>query len=481
MSRLKEIFGGQLKPLSPQDVSKIHQATLEIFEEVGFQCQSQKALEIFDHGGARVDFDKKRVRVPPDVVEKCIASSPSRIVLCGRDESNDLILEGSRVYFGTGGVARDVLDLETGEPRPSSLNDIAKLAKITDALENTSFFMVPCTPHELPLEQWDPNGIYVSLANITKHVSAAIWHPKGFRNAIELAAIIAGGHKALRERPLISAVAGVFSPLIMDSMNTDMQLTAVEYGIPVIPTTASICGATAPITLAGGILLTNVEALMGVLLSQLASPGAPVLYADAVSIADPMYLTSAPGAAEEGLLNAGGAQMAQYYKIPIYATSGMTDAKVPDIQSGYEKALSSLMVALSGGNYIHDAVGVLGFGTTVSYEHYVIDDEINGMILRMVNGIEVNDDTLALDLIKSVGPGGVFCNQKHTVKHLRSELFFPKVSDRLPTRDEWLARGGKSTREKARDITKEILRTHQPAPISPDVDKQIRESIPNIV
>jgi trimethylamine--corrinoid protein Co-methyltransferase len=268
---------------------------------------------------------------------------------------------------------------------------------------------------------------------------------------------------------------------MMDVTNTEMQLMAVEYGIPLIPTSAPICGATAPITLAGGVLLTNIEALEGVILSQLAKAGSPVLYADAVSVADPRYLSTAPGAAEMGLINAAGAQMAQYYKIPIYSTSGMTDSKIPDAQSGYEKALSSLVVALSGANYIHDAVGLLGFGTVVSYEAYVIDDEINGMILRIVKGIEVNDDTLARDLIKSIGPGGIFASQKHTVRHLRKELFFPKVSDRQPSRSEWLAQGGKDTRERARDIAKKILKSHQPRPIAQDVDKQIKESIPGIV
>jgi len=384
MLQLKEIIGGQYKPLSQEEINRIHQATLEILWEIGFGCESQKALEIFDQGGAKVDFDKKRVRVPADVVERCITSAPSRITLCGRDESNDLILEGKRVYFGTGTIARDVLDLETGKQRPTTLDDIAKLSQLADALENTSFLTVPCTPHELSMEQWDPNGVYACLANSTKHVSLPVWHPGGFRHTIELAAIVAGGYEALRERPLISAIASVFSPLMMDDMDTDIQLMAVDYGIPVIPTTAPICGTTAPITLAGGILLTNVEALEGVILSQLAKAGAPVLYADAISVSDPMSLSAAPGAAEMGLLNAAGAQMAQYYKIPIYSTSGMTDAKLPDIQSGYEKALSSLVVALSGANYIHDAVGLLGFGTTVCYEQYVIDDEINGMIMRII-------------------------------------------------------------------------------------------------
>lgn len=481
MPQSTEIIGGQFKPLSKEAIERIHRATLEILWEVGFECDSQNALEIFDQGGAKVDFDKKRVRVPADVVERCIASAPSRITLYGRDESNTLVLEGKRVYFGTGTVARDVLDLETGEQRPTTLDDIAKLSRLADALENTSFLTVSCTPHELPVEQWDHNGVYACLANSTKHVSLAVWHPDGFRHAIELAAIVAGGHKALRERPLISAIHGMFSPLMMGGVNIDMHLMAVEYGVPVIPCTAPICGATAPITLAGGILLANVEALEGVILSQSAKPGAPVLYADAVSVADARSLNTAPGAAEMGLINAAGAQMAQYYKIPIYSTSGMTDAKIPDIQSGYEKALSSMIVALSGANYIHDAVGLLGFGTMVSYEQYVIDDEINGMVRRIVRGIDVNEDTLAVDLIKSVGPGGAFCDQKHTVKHLRSELFFPRMSDRQPTREEWLAKGGKDAREKARDIAKKILQSHKPAPLPADVDKQIRESIPSIV
>ncbi len=480
MSPAQGVIGGQFKPLSAEDIDRIHKATLEVFDEVGFQCHSRRALEIFDQGGARVDFDNKHVRVPPSIVEKCIASAPSRIVMAGREEKNDLILEGSQVYFGTGTVARDILDLETGELRPSTLEDIARLARLADNLDNTSFLTVPCTPHELPVDAWDQNGIYVSLANSTKHVSAAVWHPEGCRQAIELAAIVAGGYEALREKPLISIIVGVFSPLTMDEVNTDIQLIAIEYGVPLIPPTAPICGATAPITLAGGILLANIEALEGIILSQLARPGAPVLYGDAISVADPMNLNAVPGAPEMGLVNAGGAQMAQHYSIPIYSTAGMTDAKIPDAQSGYEKALSSLAVALSGANYIHDAVGLLGFGTVASYEQYVIDDEINGMIRRMVRGIEVNDDTLALDLIKNVGSNGVFCNQRHTVNHLRTELFFPRVSDRL-TRDEWKARGAKDTRERARDIVRETLKHHQPTPLPEDVDKQIRESIPNIV
>ena len=331
------------------------------------------------------------------------------------------------------------------------------------------------------MEQWDPNGIYASLANSTKHVSVAVWHPDGCRDAIELAAIVAGGHKALRNKPLISIIAAVISPLIMDNVFTNMMIMAVEHGIPLISCTAPICGTTAPITLAGGVLQANVEALEGVILSQLVNPGAPVLYADAITVCDPRHMSAAPGAAEMGLLNAAGSQMAHYYEIPIYSTSGMTDAKIPDAQSGYEKALSSLAVALSGANYIHDAVGLLGFGTLLSYEQYVIDDEINGMIRRIVRGIEINEDTLAVDLIKNAGPGGSFFDNKHTTRHLRSELFFPKVADRQPTREEWLAKGGKGARERARDIVRKVLETHEPVRLPPDVDKQIRESIPSIV
>ncbi|MEE9398775.1 MAG: trimethylamine methyltransferase family protein, partial [Dehalococcoidales bacterium] len=464
MSGLKGLIGGQYQPLSKSSVERIHQASLEIFEEVGFEVHYEAALEIFAENGAKVDSDKKRVRLSPRLVEKAIGSAPSKVILHGREEKHDLTLEDKRVYFGTGGTAIYVIDLESGERRLSNLEDVKQIAKLVDALENIHFFMLPVFPHELSQELIDPNRFYTALSNTTKHVTGGVWHPEGVNNAIKLASILTGGYEKLREKPIISMICCVISPLKLDKNYTELMLAIAENGIPVIVPSEALCGATSPITLAGDILQVNVETLAGVILTQLVNPGTPVLYGTVSSIADPRHMSYTSGAVEMGLINAAVAQMAQFYGIPFYATAGMSDSKLPDIQAGYEKAVTSLLVALAGANYIHDSAGLLEFAMTACYEQYVIDDEINGMVMRALRGVEFNEDTLALNVIKDVGPTGTFFDQNHTVKHLRRELFFPKVSDRLP-REEWEQKGAKDGRERAREMAKNILENHQPIPV----------------
>ncbi len=476
----KGLIGGQYQPLSQSSLERIHQASLELFEEVGFEVHYEGALEVFAQSGAKVDFDKKLVKLSPQLVEKAIGTAPSSVVLYGREEKHNLILEDKRVYLGTGGTAINVLDLESGEKRPSNLEDIRQIAKLVDTLDNIHFFLLPVFPHELPQEQVDVNRFYAALSNTTKHVNGGVWHPEGARNTIKLASIIAGGYEELKKKPIISMICCVISPLKLDKHYTELMMIAAENGIPVMVPSEALCGATSPITLVGDVLQVNVETLSGVILTQLVNPGTPVVYGTVSTIADPRRMSYTSGAVEMGLINAAVAQMAQFYSIPYYATAGMSDSKLPDIQAGYEKALTSLLVALAGANYIHDAAGLLEFATTASYEQYVIDDEINGMVMRAVRGMEFNEDTLALDVIKNVGSTGNFFEQKHTVEHLRTEFFFPKVSDRSP-REQWLQKGGKDARERAREIAKNTLATHQPVPIPPEIDRKIRETIPGLV
>lgn len=474
------LVGGQYQPLSQSSLERIHQATLEIFEEVGFEVHYQGALEVFAQSGAKVDFDRKHVRLSPQLVEKAIGTAPSKVVLYGREERHNLILEGKRVYLGTGGTAVNVIDLESGEKRLSTLEDIRQMARLVDALDNVHFFMLPVFPHELPQEQVDVNRFYAGLANTTKHVNGGVWHPEGVRNVIRLASIVAGGYEELKKRPIISAICCVVSPLKLDKHYTELTMIVAENGIPVMVPSEALCGATSPITLVGDVLQVNVETLAGVILTQLVNPGTPVVYATVSTIADPRRMSYASGAVEMGLINAAVAQMAQFYRLPFYATAGMSDSKLPDVQAGYEKAITSLLVALAGANYIHDAAGLLEFAMTACYEQYVIDDEINGMVMRAVRGMEFNEDTLALDVIKKVGSTGTFFDQVHTVKHLRTEFFFPRLSDRS-SREEWLEKGAKDARERAREMAKDILQNHRPLPIPPEIDRKIRETIPGLV
>ena len=480
MTESKGLIGGQYQPLSQSSIERIHKASLEIFQEVGFEVHCEEALEVFAQNGAKVDFDKKLVKLEPQLVEKTLSTAPSQVILYGREEKHDLTLEDKRVHLGTGGTAINAIDLESGEKRYSNLDDVKQMAKLVDALDNIHFFMLPVFPHELPQEQIDPNRFYAGLSNTTKHVTGGVWHPDGARNAIKLASIIAGGSEELRKRPIISMICCVISPLKLDRHYTELMMIVAKSGIPVIVPSEALCGATSPITLAGDVLQVNVETLAGVIMTQLVNPGTPVLYGTVSSIADPRRMSYTSGAVEMGLINAAVAQMAQFYSIPFYATAGMSDSKLPDVQAGYEKATTSLLVALAGANYIHDSAGLLEFAMTACYEQFVIDNEINGMVMRALRGVEFNEDTLALDVIKDVGPTGTFFDQRHTVKHLRTEFFLPKVSDRLP-REEWAEKGAKDGREKAREIAKDILTNHKPVPIPPEIDKQIRETIPGMV
>ena len=204
------------------------------------------------------------------------------------------------------------------------------------------------------------------------------------------------------------------------------------------------------------------------------------MYGSVATIADMRTMNYLSAGPETALLNASAAELAQYCKIPCYATAGMSDSKIPDVQSGYEKALSALTVALVGANYIHDAAGVLEFCTTISYEQVVIDNEIIGMVLRILRGIEVTKDSLAEELINKVGPGGNFMTEKHTVEHMRSEFFYPIVSNRLK-REQWIKEGNKDGLKRAKEVVSKILRTHKPLPIPSEVNRRIKLSIKGLV
>jgi len=269
------------------------------------------------------------------------------------------------------------------------------------------------------------------------------------------------------------------SPMKMDGNYGDMIVAIAEAGIPIVVPAEPLCGSTSPVTLAGNLVIQNVDSLTGVCLTQLVNPGTPVIYGSVASISDFRDLKYVTGAIEMGLLNAAGAQMAQFYRLPFYATAGMSDAKTIDAQCGYESALSSLLCALGGANFIHDAAGLLDFALSVSYEKYVVDNEIIGMVMRAVEGIKVDEDTLAFDLIKEVGPGGHFVSAKHTRKYMRTEHYQPTLSER-DNLEEWQAKGKRDTGTRAKERVEEILSA--PGYQLPDgVRQRILEEIPGVI
>ncbi|MGD9082501.1 MAG: trimethylamine methyltransferase family protein [Desulfobacterales bacterium] len=473
--------GGRYKPLSDTEVEKIHQTSLKIFSEVGVQVNFPEALALFKKAGASIDDSTKIAKFNPKLVMELIKPAPSVVHLCGREDSGELDCEigGKKVYMGTGGTALNVQDPGERTARRSKLEDIRNMARLVDVLDNVHFYMLNVYPNDLPVERVDVNRFGAALNNTRKHVMGGVYTLEGVRNVIKMAEIIAGSPEKLRQRPFISMVTCNISPFMLDESYGELAVEVARQGIPVVVPVEPLCGATAPITLAGNLVVQNVDTLIGVMLTQLVNPGTPVLYGCISSITDLRDMKYLSGAIEMGLMNAASAQMANFYNLPLYSTAGMSDAKINDSQSGYESALTGLMVALAGGNFIHDAAGFLEFCMTASYDKIVIDNEIIGMVMRAVEGITVDEETLAFDVLKKAGPGGHFVSNRHTRKFMRTEQYQPQLSDRN-NRENWEEEGAKSLRVRASEKAREILERTETPVLSSDIREIIRKEIPGL-
>jgi len=470
---LKGLVGGQFKPLSNENIVRIHGSSLRILEAIGVKVPLQEAVQILEKHGAKVDGEI--VRIPLSLVEEALKLVPNRFLMAGREEKDDLLMEDRRVYLGTGGAAINVLDLETGRARAAMLQDVAQLAKLVDALGNIHFYLRPCIPQDIPEETVDINQFYASLTNTTKNVMVSAQSVEAARDVIEMARMIAGGEEALEKRPIISFVTSwMISPLHFSTETTRILLEVTRNKIPVALSSAPMAGSTSPVTLAGTLAQVHAEQLSGIVLTQLAHPGSPVLYGAIPSMADFRWMNYIGGGIEFGLMNAAISQMAQYIRVPNYNSAGLTDSKIPDIQAGYEKAFSICLCVLAGSNYIHHAAGMLESMRAVAYEQYVIDDEIIGMALRLLRGIQIDEETLGFEALREVGPSGNFLSSMHTVNYMRREYFLPALGDRQ-TREAWEQSGALDARERARKKAKEILETHRAKEIDPKIDQEIRK------
>jgi trimethylamine--corrinoid protein Co-methyltransferase len=378
--------------------------------------------------------------------------------------------------MGTGGAAVKVLDLETGQVRESTLADVAQIGRLVDALDNIHFYLRACVARDIPTENLDLNTYYAALTNTTKHVTGNCFTVASARDVIEMAAMIAGSPEALRAQPFISFITSwTVSPLRYAPETVEVLTEIVRQEMPVFLSSAPQAGATSPAALAGSLVQINAEELSGITYCQLVKPGTPVILGYVPSVADLRTGNFVGGAVEFGLMNAAVAQMGQFYNLPVYNSSGLSDSKLPDIQAGYEKGITGLAAGLAGSNFIHHSAGFLESMLTVAYEQYVIDDDINGAVMRAVRGIEVNDETLSLDLIDEVCRGeGHFLGTQQSLAFMNSEYYYPHTGDRQ-SRDNWSEDGGLDMRERARLKAREILRSHKPEPIPAEVDAAIRE------
>lgn len=474
----KGLAGGHYQPLSRQQLDNLHAAALSVLEKTGFSYEAglDETIAMMEEFGMQVDRDQKRVYFPEDKIMKHVKKAPHRVVLYSRDGENDLNLEENRVYLGTGGAAIKILDLESGESRHTTLKDLYELGKLVDQLDNIHFFLRPCIPKDIPEELYDENVFYTCLKATAKHVMAGVNDVAGFHKMLDIASMVAGNLENLRVRPFVSVIASfAISPLRLCTHSTRIMQEAARHQIPVALSCAPMAGVTSPITMAGTLVQTHAEQLAGIAICQMTHPGSPVLYGGIPGRANLWNLGYQGGSVECGMMNAAIHQLANHVKVPNYNSSGLTDAKVPDAQAGWEKATTTLLAAMGGSNYVHHAAGMLNCMITVAHEQFVIDDEIIGQSCKVLAGIPTDPEYLALEVIDSAARGDEFIKSAHTMKHMKTEYFNGNGVTDTKNLDRWIKAGSLDTWTRARNIAKKMLAQANGDYLPAEVDSAIRE------
>lgn len=475
------LSGGIYRPLSPQDIQLLHNKALDVLEEIGMTYEGglNDMLALVEGAGCKIDRDLKRIFFPRDLVTEMVDRAPAEFRLFSRDGKNDLQLGKDRVYCGTGGTALRIVDMESGEARQTVLQDIHNVARIVDEMAHIHFFQHCCVPHDVPIEHYDVNGVFAAMMGTTKHCMIGCNSDAGLRETFDMVSLISRGAQKLKAEPVFSISACmIISPLKFCTQSTKNVQEAAKLGVPTTVTSAPMSGSTSPMTMGGTLLQTHAEVMAGITVHQLTVPGAPVLYGGLPAMADMKSMGYQGGAVEVGMMMAAIHQLAQHIRIPNYSSSGLSDAKIPDAQSGWEKAFTTALNVMGGCNYVHHAAGMLESMLCIAYEQYIMDDEIIGQACKMLQGIQLDDDHLAFDAIAQVGPGGNYMMSDHTLRYLRTEYFTGNgVSDKN-LRGKWEEDGQKSAWERARQMTTEILSRAPEPKIDVQIEKEIRERFP---
>lgn len=470
--------GGHYQPLTPKQVESLHAAALSVLEKTGFSYEAglDKTLEMTEEFGMVVDRAHTRIYFPRDKIMEHVSKAPQRVVLYSRDGKNDLHLEDNRVYLGTGGAAIKILDLETGETRHTTLRDLYDLGRLVDQLDNIHFFLRPCIPKDIPEALYDENVFYTCLKATAKHVMAGVNDVDGFHKMLDIASMVAGNSKSLKARPFVSVIASfAISPMRLCTHSTRIMQAAARHQIPVALSCAPMAGVTSPLTMAGTLVQTHAEQLAGIAICQMTNPGAPVLYGGIPGRANLWNLGYQGGSVECGMMNAAIHQLANHVKVPNYNSSGLTDSKIPDAQAGWEKAMTTLLAAMGGSNYVHHAAGMLNCMITVAHEQFIIDDEIIGSCCKVLAGIQTDPEYLALEVIDSAARGDDFIKSAHTMKHMKTEYFNGNGVTDKKNLDKWIKAGRPDAWMRARAIAKKILARPSPNHLPDQVDSAIRK------
>ena len=466
-----EINGGYLNLLTEGEIEHIHQASSSLLADPGFFCESNLILETFIKAGVKVDRARQLVFLTDDIIADALASVPKSFTLHGRTLQRDLRLESGQVYFGMGGASEPFYwDFDLGRPRLPTKSDMVNCTRLGERLENVDFVLALCSAGDVPKDEIFLHEYDALIRNTTKPIVYSA--PGRFFAAkfIEMACAASGGEEAFRNRPWISAFVTPVAPMRVTPLDECLYEFA-EFNIPALVRPGPMMGATSPATLASNLAQTNAEALFVIVLSQLIRKGMPVIYGPATPAMDMTTTLCTYGSPDEAVGRAMVAQLGRFYQLPSWNTAA-TEAKLPDAAAAAETMFGMLLNAISGMT-LTQTMGTLASGFYGSAEMLVICNEMARMIKYLLRGVQVSEETLALDVIREVGHEGNFLTHDHTASFFRKELYFPLLFRRL-TIDKWEAQGSKSILEEAHQNVKENLSTAEHVPLPDGADEELQ-------
>ncbi len=461
----------QFALLSETQKQDIHLAALEVLRRTGIRFHHAGALELLKQAGAFIS-DGNLVKFPARLVEDALASAPNRIIMCDRDGKPAMYLEGNKVNFGTGSDCLNLLDPRTGQCRKFVEADLVDAYHLCDALPNIHFVMSVGIPSDIdPALTYDVQMVHM-LEDTTKPLVFVTNNLASCQRAIDMAAVVAGGYEALREQQRILLYSEPSSPLQQSDTAVDKLILMAKYELPVVHSPGPQMGAVAPITMAGGLVMSIAEIMSSLVVHQLTRPGAPFVFGAGIHHMDMGAMQICYASPEFQLTKAAIAEMGRWYGLPTWGYAGCSDSKVMDEQAALEATLSVMMAKLSGANLIHD-VGYMESGLTTSYEMIVLTDELAAMTDNLIKGIEVTPETLLVDEIDRVGPGGNYLDSPTTLKRFR-EFWFPTLLDRK-RRQQWADKGSLTLGQRLNARVLKILGEHQVKPLEPEKSQKLRE------
>lgn len=462
--------------LDPNDLDRIHDASLRILETVGVSiARNETAIKLLQDAGAIFDEKKRIAKIPAQQVESSLKKIPKGgRIYCGRNRKHDIDTD-KQICFRGAATADHIYDPDTNEHRPVIKKDLMNIVRLCDALENIGIVLAP-TPHDQSARSMGQYMLEVMLNHTEKHVGVPTYGGNSTRDMIKMASIVAGGMEELTRRPIISGIVAPSSPLTLDRDLIESVIEFASHSIPIEIGGMPISGSTAPVTLAGAIAQANAENIAVAVLAQLVNDRVPLrFYAETVSL-DPRTGMPCCGSVERAMMNAAMVQLCKgRYGVETWVMGGLSDSMIHDEQAGYERVMNMMLAALSGANGI-TVLGTLESCLTISQQQLVIDNEIAGAVRRCLRGIEVNDETLAISEIKNVGPGGHYLARKHTLQHISQEHYILRITNRK-LRNQWIASGSMDIAAVARREAKRILETHMVEPLNKETQRQLSKIV----